>query len=157
MKIAIMGIYILLSSYHVGSLDLCQRFFGGQSTIPKLLFSLVCVMVIKMRPVVFIFHPQSLCWEGCSRHWQTRTGSRQGEGSNKEGRGYFATTRRLRPSSIGQISLPTEYGRPVRKSTSKHGRQSNPNPKFIGTAEAYFVCHWPKISGFLDFAFIWCP
>ena len=31
----------------------------------------------------------------------------------------------------------------MRKSPSLHvhGRKSNPNPKFIGTAEAYFVCH----------------
>ena len=32
----------------------------------------------------------------------------------------------------------TDYGRPVRKSPSLHGRKSNPNPKFLGTAEAYF-------------------
>ena len=25
--------------------------------------------------------------------------------------------------------------------TSLHGRKFNPNPKFLGTAEAYFVCH----------------
>ena len=28
-----------------------------------------------------------------------------------------------------------------------HGRKSNPNPKFIGTTEAYFVCHTgPKLQ-----------
>ena len=32
----------------------------------------------------------------------------------------------------------TDYGRPVRKSPSLHGLKSNPNPKFIGMAEAYF-------------------
>ena len=34
----------------------------------------------------------------------------------------------------------TDYGRPVRKSPSLHGRKSTPTPKFLGTAEAYFVC-----------------
>ena len=28
----------------------------------------------------------------------------------------------------------TDYGRLVRKSPSLHGRKSNPNPKFLGTA-----------------------
>ena len=36
--------------------------------------------------------------------------------------------------------LTTDYGRPVRKLPSLHGRKSNPNPNFIGKAEAYFVC-----------------
>ena len=39
------------------------------------------------------------------------------------------------------LMLTTDYGRPVRKSPSLHGRKSNPNPKFIGTSEAYLVCH----------------
>ena len=34
----------------------------------------------------------------------------------------------------------TDYGRPVKKLPSLHGQKSNPNPKFIDTAEAYFVC-----------------
>ena len=52
----------------------------------------------------------------------------------------------------------TDYGRPVRKSPSLHGRKSNPNPKFIGTAEAYFVCHiGPKFQVSLIYAFIGCP
>ena len=37
--------------------------------------------------------------------------------------------------------LITDYGRPVRKSPLLHGRKSTPTPKFLGTAEAYFVCH----------------
>ena len=39
------------------------------------------------------------------------------------------------------IYLLTDYRRPVRKSPSLHGQKSTPNPKFLGTAEAYFVCH----------------
>ena len=39
------------------------------------------------------------------------------------------------------VGSTTDYGRPVRKLSSLHGRKSNPKPKFIGTAEAYFVCH----------------
>jgi hypothetical protein len=36
---------------------------------------------------------------------------------------------------------PTDYGCPVRKWPSLQSQKSNPNPKFIGMAEAYFVCH----------------
>ena len=39
------------------------------------------------------------------------------------------------------MTLITDYGHPVRKSPSLHSQKSNPNPKFIGTAESYFVCH----------------
>ena len=35
----------------------------------------------------------------------------------------------------------TDYGRPVRKWPSLHSRKSIPTPRFLGTAEAYFVCH----------------
>ena len=35
----------------------------------------------------------------------------------------------------------TDYGRPVWKWPSLHGRKSNRNPKYIDTAKAYFVCH----------------
>ena len=35
----------------------------------------------------------------------------------------------------------TDYGRPERKLPALHGHKFNPNPKFLGTAEAYFVCH----------------
>ena len=52
----------------------------------------------------------------------------------------------------------TDYGRPVRKSPSLQGRKSIPNPKFICTAEAYFVCYiGPKFQVSLIYAFIGCP
>ena len=55
-------------------------------------------------------------------------------------------------------AVRTDYGRPVRKSPSLHGPKSNPNPKFIGTVEAYFVCHIdPKFQVSLIYAFIGCP
>ena len=34
-----------------------------------------------------------------------------------------------------------DYGRLVRLLPSLHGRKSTPTPKFLGMAEAYFVCH----------------
>ena len=52
----------------------------------------------------------------------------------------------------------TDYGRPVRKSPSLHGQKSTPNPKFLGTAEAYFVGHIGQnfhIS--LIYTFMGCP
>jgi hypothetical protein len=56
------------------------------------------------------------------------------------------------------MALLTDYGRPVRKSPWLQGRKSNPNPKFLGTAEAYFVCHiGPKFQISLIYAFIGCP
>ena len=52
----------------------------------------------------------------------------------------------------------TDYGRPVRKSLSMHGRKSTPTPKFLGAAEAYFVCHIsPNFQISLIYAFIGCP
>ena len=52
----------------------------------------------------------------------------------------------------------TDYGRPERKQPSMHGRKFNPNPKFLGTAEAYFVCHiGPIFQISLIYAFIGCP
>ena len=52
----------------------------------------------------------------------------------------------------------TDYGRPVRKLPSLHSQKSNPNPKFLGTAEAYFVCHiGPNFQIYLIYAFIGCP
>ena len=33
----------------------------------------------------------------------------------------------------------TDYGQPERKSPALHGQKSNPNPKFISAAKAYFV------------------
>ena len=51
--------------------------------------------------------------------------------------------------------VATDYGRPVRKSSSLHGRKSTPNPKFLGAAEAYFVCHVsPKFQISLIYVFI---
>jgi len=51
----------------------------------------------------------------------------------------------------------TDYGHPVRKSPSLHGRKSNPNPKLLGTAEAYFISHiGPKSQISLIYAFIGC-
>ena len=56
------------------------------------------------------------------------------------------------------IVLTTDYGRPVRKSLSLHGRKSAPTPKFLGTAEAYFVCQiGPNFQIYLIYAFIGCP
>ena len=53
---------------------------------------------------------------------------------------------------------PTDYGGPERKLPSLQGRKFNPNPKLLGTAEAYFVCHMgPKFKISLVYAFIGCP
>ena len=52
----------------------------------------------------------------------------------------------------------TDYGRLVRKSPALHGQKSTPTPKFLGTAEAYFVCHiGPNFQISLIYAFIGCP
>ena len=52
----------------------------------------------------------------------------------------------------GLIDEITDYGHPL------HGRKSNPNPKFLGTAEVYFVCHiGPIFQISLIYAFIGCP
>ena len=45
---------------------------------------------------------------------------------------------------------------PVRKSPSLHGRKSTPTPKFLVTAEAYFVCHCPNFQISLIYVFIGC-
>ena len=51
-----------------------------------------------------------------------------------------------------------DYRCQVSKLPSLHGQKSNPNPKFIGMAEAYFVCHiGPKFQVSLIYAFIGCP
>ena len=51
-----------------------------------------------------------------------------------------------------------DYGRPEREYPSLYGREFNPNPKFLGTAEAYFVCHiGPKIQISLIYAIIGFP
>jgi hypothetical protein len=52
----------------------------------------------------------------------------------------------------------TDNRHPVRKSPSLRSRKSNPNPKFLGAAEAYFVCHIsPKFQISLIYALIGCP
>ena len=62
---------------------------------------------------------------------------------------------------VTPMALVTDYGRPVRKSPSLHDRKSTPTPKFLATAEAYFVCHiGPNFEISLIYAFIWvlvCP
>ena len=44
-------------------------------------------------------------------------------------------------AALGIYVVSTDYGRPNRKYPSLHGRKFNPNPKFLGTDEAYFVSH----------------
>ena len=57
--------------------------------------------------------------------------------------------------SYHKLYYTTDYGRPVKKLPSLHGRKSTPTPKFLGTAEAYFVCHIdPKFQISLIYAFI---
>ena len=52
----------------------------------------------------------------------------------------------------------TDYGSPERKKPSLHGRKFTPTPKFLGTAKAYFVCHFAPIFQIsLIYAFIGCP
>ena len=56
------------------------------------------------------------------------------------------------------IIFVTVCERPVRKSPSLHGQKSTPTPKFLGTAEAYFVCHiGQNFQISLNYAFIGCP
>ena len=57
-----------------------------------------------------------------------------------------------------KFALPsyTDYGRSERKLPSLHGWKFN--PKLLGTAEAYFVCHiGPIFQISLIYAFIGCP
>ena len=54
--------------------------------------------------------------------------------------------------------MTTDYGRPERKMPSLNDRNSTPTPKFLGTAEAYFVYHiGPNFQISLIHAFIGCP
>ena len=54
------------------------------------------------------------------------------------------------------LFVTTDYGHPVRKSPSLHGRKSTPSPRFLGTAAAYLVCHiGPKFSDFFDLCLHW--
>ena len=51
----------------------------------------------------------------------------------------------------------TDFGHPERKQPSLHGRKFNPNPNFLGAAEAYFVCHiGPIFQISLIYALIGC-
>ena len=60
--------------------------------------------------------------------------------------------------NFSSTAMPTDYGRPVRKSPSLHGRKSNTNLKFLGAAKAYcFYQIGPKFQNVLIYAFIWCP
>ena len=60
--------------------------------------------------------------------------------------------------STCSIISATDYGRPEWKKPSLHGRKFNPNPKFLGTTEVYFVCHiGPIFQIALIYAFIGCP
>ena len=55
------------------------------------------------------------------------------------------------------MTTTTDYGRPERKQPSLHGRKFTPTPKFLGTAETYFVCHiGPNFHIALIYAFIGC-
>ena len=64
----------------------------------------------------------------------------------------------VKSNSIHLLAMSTDYGRPVRKSPSLNSRKSTPIPKFLGTAEAYFVCHiGPNFQISLIYAFIACP
>ena len=38
-----------------------------------------------------------------------------------------------------EFASNTDYRRPEKKQPSLHGQKFNPNPKFLGTAKAYFV------------------
>ena len=69
---------------------------------------------------------------------------------------WFTANKKYFP--FGKCLHTTDYGRPERKKPSLHGRKFNPNPKFLGTAEAYFVCHiGPSFQISLIYAFIGCP
>jgi hypothetical protein len=61
-----------------------------------------------------------------------------------------------KPKSQNNLILKiTDYGCPVRKSPSLHEQKSSPTPKFLGTAQAYFVCHIsPNFQISLIYAFI---
>ena len=56
------------------------------------------------------------------------------------------------------ITEITDYGHLVMQSPSLHGQKYTPTPKFLGMAEAYFVCHiGPNFQISLIYAFIGCP
>ena len=64
----------------------------------------------------------------------------------------------LRKCQVDSITVATDYGRPVKKSPSLHGRKSTPTLKFLGATKAYLVCHIStNFLITLIYAFIWCP
>ena len=65
---------------------------------------------------------------------------------------------KIAPELLFPINGITDYGHPDRKLPSLNGQKSTPNPKFLGTAKAYFVCHiGPIFQISLIYAFIGCP
>ena len=63
-----------------------------------------------------------------------------------------------KPSFRKITNLNMDYGRPLRKLSSLQGQKSNPNHKFLGTADACFDGHiGPNFQIFLIYAFIGCP
>jgi hypothetical protein len=64
----------------------------------------------------------------------------------------------ISPNNLNGLATATDYGRLGRKLRSLHGWKSTPIPKFLGTAEAYFVCHIdPNYQISLIYASIGCP
>ena len=71
---------------------------------------------------------------------------------------YFSERLNLNFISLSTSYATTDDGHPEGKSPSLHGRKLNPNPKYLGTAKAYFVCHiGPNFQISLIYAFIGCP
>ena len=71
---------------------------------------------------------------------------------------HFKCSKEIFLSPFPNFDLTTNYGRLVRKSPSLHGQKLSPTPKFLGTAEAYFVCHiGPNFQISLIYVFIGCP
>ena len=63
-----------------------------------------------------------------------------------------------RKCQVDSITVAKDYGRPVKKSPSLHGRKSTPTPKFLGATKAYLGCHIsPNFQISLIYAFIGCP
>jgi hypothetical protein len=60
------------------------------------------------------------------------------------------------PDQAKQYATSTDYGCLLRKSPSLYGQKSTHNPKFLGMAEAYFVCHVDPNFQISD-VFIGCP
>ena len=43
--------------------------------------------------------------------------------------------------NLPKMPINKDYKRPGTKQLLLHGLKFNPNPKFLGMAEAYFTCH----------------